>query len=152
MAVALTINETTRAVDINVYNNSVGANVVEAVYTGTVTHSTTSYTDLLIGGLTKKVVPASTSWVYEIKVVGITANGLKQFGYSLTGAIKRDNSTNISIVGSNREVRGESDSNFNAKCVTDNTDYALQVQVADTGAAGDTVKWVAYLKAVRVTF
>ena len=152
MAVALTINEATRSVSVIVYNNSVGANVIEAVYTGTVTHSTTAWTDLLIGGLTKKVVPASTSWNYDIKISGITSGAIKRWGYNLKGVITRDNAGNMSIKHAPREVLYQSTSTFSVQCVTDNTDFALQLQVSDSANGSDTVKWVGVLNASRVTF
>lgn len=128
----------------------------EMVLSRSVTHSSAAWFDLYLNGtdttylaVLDTAVNGNTIWTFEAMIVGATSGLGKTFSYKITGCVECDNGT-MSILGQSTSVIHESDTNFNAQAAVDGTNRALLIQVSDSGAASDVVRWVCHLKTVQL--
>ena len=122
----------------------------------TVTHSALyGWRDLYVDGVTETLrltIPASSAWTFTVRLVGITANAAKQWNYTLVGSIERDNAGNTTLSNESTVTLFETDSDFDAQAVADDTNEALLIQVQDATDGDDFVKWSATVEVTEVTF
>jgi hypothetical protein len=108
-------------------------------------------TELFLDGLAQRItVPTNSTWALDILVSGRASNG-NSAAYQLRCAIK-NNAGVISFLpgGPGAFVLGEDVASWDATVVTDSPDQAVVVKVA--GAAATSIRWVATVRTVEVTF
>ena len=120
-----------------------------------VIHSGAGWNTLYLDGTDDLlIIPADTVVNFRTMIVGKNDADTKRFAYNITGAIARDGSNNTAILGTPvvTAVYEADDTDFDAQAVADDTNEALLVQVRDATSGGDTLRWVAMIDIVSVTF
>lgn len=120
-----------------------------------VTHSDANWYNLFTDGLSLYAeVPSYTVMTFEALVVGATASLAKVFAFKIQGCIK--NATGVISLSGTPTVTTISDGDdpsFDARAVANNPpEYSLDIEVSDSDAGGDVVRWSAVIKYVSVTF
>lgn len=113
--------------------------------------ATTSATQtelFLDGSGARMVLPANSTWAFDILVSGRAANG-DSGAYHIRGAIKNTSGA-TSLVGSLAKDVFENVSGWDATVVADDTNDALEVKV--TGAASTSIRWVTSVRAAEVLY
>ena len=87
-------------------------------------------------------ITANTSWKFHISVSGHGGSS-QYFGYDIYGLLVRDGAGNTTMYGGTSVNAQESDANFDAKVIADDTNEYLLVQVNDAGSSGGVVTWTA---------
>lgn len=117
------------------------------------THSAATWFPIFIDGASTQItISASTVWAFRIMIVGTDDAQSKTFSYEIVGNIERDASNNTTLNGSSVTTIYESDSDFDARVIADDTNEALEIQVQDATSGGDKVRWVARVELTEVTF
>jgi len=101
------------------------------------------------------VIPASTLFVFEGIVAGlddVSVGAANKTGFKITGAIWRDNANNTTILAESGTQIYAEDVSYDCRCVADDTNEALQVEVTDADNDGAVVRWVVSLWGSLVSF
>jgi hypothetical protein len=94
-------------------------------------------------------IPADATWAFDILIIARTAGG-DSAGYHIRGTIE-NNAGVVALAGAPaKTVLNEDDATWDANVVADNINDALVINV--NGDATDTVRWVAKVRTVEVTF
>jgi len=109
------------------------------------------------GATTRVVLPAESAYCFDVYVIatqtgGVAGTASDSAWWHFRGGIKRDNSNNTSLIGSNVSDTG-ADAGAAAWTVTvtaDDTHEALKIEV--TGEANKTIRWVATVQYSRVAY
>jgi hypothetical protein len=114
------------------------------------TTDATKTTLFLDGASVRLVLPASTTWAATIYVNGRSTGGTDNAFYIRQCLIKRDGANNTALVGTVQTVGTDIESNaaWDVEVTADDTNEALQIAV--TGAAATTIRWVARVELVEV--
>lgn len=121
-----------------------------SVYVARNTSTNATPIDLFLGGGFSRInVPANSTWTYDILVTGRTAGG-SSAGYQIRGVIENNAGTTALVGSPTVTVLAEDVAAWDATVVADNSFDTLVVRV--TGAAATTVRWVASVRTVEVTF
>lgn len=116
------------------------------------THSTNSWRTIgLDKSSTGPVIPADSSWTFEARVIGQTQDAAKVLSYLVSGCIKRVGNT-TTLLASTVTVVYEDDASFGCQAVANDTAEALEIQVQDTDAASDVVRWVCIIELAQITY
>jgi hypothetical protein len=114
------------------------------------TTATNTPTELLLDGSSQRMrVPADATWAFDILIIARTA-GTFSAGYHLRGVIENNAGATVLDGTLIKDILNEDDATWDATVLADNANDALVIQV--TGAAADTVRWVAKVRTVEVTF
>lgn len=122
----------------------------------TITHSTSGWTELQIGpnGVESRMtIPANSAWAFEALVVGATSGMGKSFAFHIRGLIENDGGT-TTIKGTPvvTVIDDADDTSFDARATADDTNDALLIEVSDSDAAGDTVRWSARVQTAEIIY
>ena len=108
-------------------------------------------TALWLNGTSQRLVlPANTTWAAAIYVTGRSTGGTDNAFYIRQCVIKRDGANNTALVGTVQTIGTDIESNaaWDVEVTADDTNEALQIAV--TGAAATTIRWVARVELVEV--
>lgn len=114
-----------------------------------ITHDDTAWHT--IDGHADAAIPTDTLWTFDILLSGATVGLAKTFSYHIIGSIENDgdattlNSMTVTTIH-------ETDSDFDAQVIADDTNDALAIQVKDTTSGSDVVRWVADVRLCEVGF
>lgn len=127
---------------------------VNVVFSQSITHSSTGYETIGIAQNLTNRYTLNTSQVitFDILLVGTTSGTGKSFGFRIEGLVKNNASAITVLASTVTTIYNADDTSFDARVLADSTNDALLVQVRDTDGAGDTVRWVATLRAAEVTY
>jgi len=101
------------------------------------------------GGSSKMVIPANTTWAFEITIAGRSDSGTDNAMYIKRGMIKRDGAGNTALIGSVSDVyTNETDANWDAAVTANDTNEVLEITV--TGVAAANINWTATAKLTEV--
>jgi len=101
-------------------------------------------------GTTKNLdIPANSSWGFRAVITGIVDGVGNVWHYEVNGLIKRDGSSNTSVVWYNTESKYEDDSDFHVRAIADDTNERLLIQYRD--ATGDFGSLVQFMGSVSLT-
>jgi len=112
----------------------------------------TWYSLYLDGTALQATIAASTAWTVYVSIIGITQYAAQQWSYEIIGLIERDNANNTTLAGQTQRVIFESDANYEAQLVADDTNEALEVQVRRTGGDDYIIRWAATIRTVEVSY
>lgn len=107
----------------------------------------------LDGSSARIVLPANTTWTFEITIAARSTDGgsgnEESAAYKYVGCIERDGANNTALVGSVTEtVIAEDDAGWSVAVTADDTNEALDIAVTSDDA--NTVRWVAKIALVEV--
>ncbi len=129
------------------------AQVSDFVLRKQITHNNTDWTALSTDGTSGLLtVPADTSWVFTVWIVGATFGQAKSFSFKIDGQIENDGGNNVIKNSTVTTIDNSDDPSFSARVSADNTNDALLVEVSDSDASGDVVRWVARVATTEVTY
>lgn len=119
---------------------------------GTTTDAGGNYYLSLDGSSESITIPASRAMFFDIQVVAIEQDNNYSAGYHFTGIIKRDLNNNTTFIGTPTQdtFEGTGSSAWNAEVTADDINEALAIHV--TGDTGQTIRWVATVRATEVAF
>jgi hypothetical protein len=117
-----------------------------------VLHNNANWFELFLGSSYRMTIPVDTVWTFTALIVGTTQGGTKSFGFKIEGVIENDGGTTTLLASTVTTIYDTDDVSFDARARGDNTNDALVIEVQDVDAAGDTVRWVASIQTVEVTF
>lgn len=128
------------------------AQVSEVVLRDTTTDATA--TDLCGRGVCsagRLLIPSGATWAFMVHVVARRTDVVgDEATYTCNGLIHNNSGTTaLAATATYTNVVESGDTSWDATCVANDTQDALKVQVQ--GAAGKTVRWVAYARMVRVS-
>lgn len=136
------------------------AQIRDLVASRNVVHSTTNWSSLGISGgdPTKPatsptnaiVIPNNAAWNVEIKLVGTNSTATSAFGFNIEGLVKNSSGT-VSVV-SQSIVELHDPSPFEAQITEHASTSSMLIQVRDTAAAGEDMRWVARIESAEVVF
>lgn len=106
-----------------------------------------AWTELFLDGFYQRLtLPVSRTMVFDILIVGRSIEG-ESAGYRATGVIERVGNTTALVGPVVKTVLGEDDSVWDANVQADDLYDALRIEVQ--GNIGDSVRWVALVRAVE---
>jgi len=114
-----------------------------------ITHSDAAWYS--IDAATKRAIPVDTLWTFDILLSGASVGLAKTFSYHIIGSIENDGGTTVLNAHTVTTIY-ETDADFDAKIVADDTNDALAIQVTDTTSGSDVVRWVADVRLCEVGF
>lgn len=118
-----------------------------------ITHSTANWYDLFLDNSTALLTIATdTVWTFSVLIVGTTQGCTKSFSFKIEGMIENDGGTVTLLASTVTTIYDTDDVSFAAQAVADDVNKALLIQVQDTDAASNVVRWVACVQTVEVTF
>jgi hypothetical protein len=107
-------------------------------------------TVLFLDGDSKRmVVPPNTTWAYDVLITGRAANG-DSAAYQVRGAIKNNAGTTTLVGTPNVTVLAEDVPAWDVEVRAGDINDVLLVDV--TGTAGTSIRWVASVRTVEVTY
>lgn len=107
-------------------------------------------TELFLDGAWRRMtVRTNTTLSFDALVTGRTASG-DSAGYRIVGCIENNSGTTALVGSPTVTILGEDVPAWDATLVADDTNDALEVRV--TGAAATTIRWVASVRTVEVSF
>jgi hypothetical protein len=114
------------------------------------TSASATLTELFLDGASQRmIVPTNSTWAFDVLVTGRASNG-NSAAYQIRGAIK-NNAGTTSILGTPTfSLLAEDVAAWNASVAADNVNQALTVSVS--GSAGTSMRWVATVRTVEVTY
>lgn len=116
-------------------------------------HGTTNWYELFLDGSSERMtIPTDTAWVFDILLVGATSGMAKTFGFRIEGVIENDGGTTTLLASTVTTLYDTDDVSFDARVRGDDTNDALVIEVSDSDAGGDTVRWVATIRTSEVTY
>lgn len=128
------------------------AQAMEFVARRQVTHSDTNwYTLWLDGASLLMTIPNNGLWNVSVKISGLTSGAPQRFAYNLVCSIYNDGGT-TTLGSSATTTLLESDANYDARCLADNTNDALLVQVGRSAGTNYTIRWVATVEIAQVIY
>jgi hypothetical protein len=117
------------------------------------THSSTTWRTLRTDGVSGDMtMSADTVWTFDCLLVGTTQGCAKSFGFQLNGVIKNDGGTTTMLASNVTTLYDTDDTSFDAQAIADDADDSLKIQVQDTDATGDVVRWVAQVRTIEVNY
>jgi hypothetical protein len=117
------------------------------------THSTNTWRSLALDGSSADMtVPTDTVWTFDCLLVGTTQGCTKSFGWKIRGTIENDGGTTTMLASTVTLIYDTDDTSFDAQAIADDADNSLKIQVQDTDATGDVVRWVARVETAEVNF
>jgi hypothetical protein len=122
-----------------------------SVYVCRGTTSNTNLTELFLDGVSAPmIVPTNSTWGFDMLVTGRASNG-NSAAYEIKGAIK-NNSGTVTIVGGLPVFQrlGNDDQSWDVIVGTNSVNQALSVKVQ--GASSTSIRWVASVRTVEVTY
>lgn len=119
-----------------------------------IAHNDANWHTLYLGGVSSNyyVIMTDSVVIFDVMVVGTKQGVSETFGFHIVGVIENDGGTTAIKGTPTVTTLFVDDANIEAQAVADDTNDALLIQVRDKGATGDTIRWVAYARAVEVTF
>lgn len=138
------------------YASGYFASIGDAQQSTLVARNTTagSTSTLFLDGSSSRIVlPANTTWTFEITIAARSTDGgtgnEESAAYKYVGCIERDGANNTALVGSVTEtVIAEDDAGWSVAVTADDTNEALNIDVTSDDA--NTVRWVAKIALVEV--
>jgi len=118
------------------------------VIRNSITHDDTNWHSI---GTQIIIIPEDTLWTFDILLSGASVGLAKKFSYRIVGCISNDGGT-AAVHASTTTTIYESDADFDAQVVADDTYETLEVQVTDSTSGGDVVRWVADVRLCEVGF
>lgn len=111
-------------------------------------------TDLFLDGAAatqRLVTPINSVWTFRISVVARNTTTAQGAGYVFQGVVRKDgtNATIVFVGTPSKTVLGENNTAWDANVTANTTNGDLRVSV--TGAAGQTIRWVATVETAEVT-
>ncbi len=120
-----------------------------SVYVLRSTSTTADLTELFLDGSSERLTIANNrTLTFDILVVARSSGGTSA-GYNIVGVIENSGG-NTALIGPPGKISSEEDPSWDANAVADDTNDALQIRV--TGAAGTTIRWVATVRTVEVSY
>lgn len=121
-----------------------------------VAHSDANWHRLYINinaGTGELSIPTDTAWIFEASLIGTSQGCVKTFAFKLLGAIENDGGT-TALKGSvtKTTIDDSDDVSFDCQAIADDVNDSLAIEVQDTDAAGDTVRWACNVHIVQVTY
>jgi len=120
------------------------------------THSDNSWHSLYASGSSsyKLTIEEDTAWTFSILIVGATSGAAQSYSFKIEGLIKNAGGTTTLVTSTVTTIYNTDNTDIDAQVVANNTDDALDIQVQDSGGipSGDTIRWVADVRMVEVTF
>jgi len=109
---------------------------------------------LLDGADDLLVIPANTLFAFAGLVAGAESGlAAKKYARNINhGAIWRDGANNTTLLASSMLLIHKDDASYDCKCVADDPNNALQIQITDTDNDGVDVRWVATIWGTMVSF
>lgn len=102
-------------------------------------------------------IAAKTAWHFTVRITALTSSAGSYAVFTRQGMLVRDNSNNTTLIGTNDTIGTDKGSNAGSppagwavSITADDTNEALKVTV--TGAAATTIRWLAVIDLVEVTF
>jgi len=118
-----------------------------------ITHSSTNWYELYLDGNNDLIfIPTDSVWTFEILIVGTTQGCTKSFGLKIVGVVENDGGTPTILASTVTTIYDTDDTDFDAQVGCNVPNEAFLIQVKDSTAGGDVVRWVAHMKAVCVSF
>ena len=118
-----------------------------------VTHSDAAWYELFLDNVDDQLTLASdTAWIFDILIIGTTSGCTKTFGFKIEGVIKNDGGTTTILASTVTTLYDGDDTDFDARVTADDATDALKIEVTDATSGGDTVRWVAKVSTVEVTY
>jgi hypothetical protein len=98
------------------------------------------------------ILPAKTSWTFEIKLSAYNDTDSAAAGWIFRGVIRRNGSNGTALVGSLIEENWKDTAmnSTSASVVADDTNEALQIRV--TGLTSKNIRWVAVVDISQVSY
>jgi autotransporter adhesin len=125
----------------------------DSVLNKSVVHNNNNWYELFLdGSLERLIIPVDTVWTFVAKIVGTTQGCTKSFGFKIEGIIENDGGTTTLLASMVIMLYDADDVSFDARARGDDTNDALVIEVQDADGAGNTVRWVASIQTVEVTF
>lgn len=124
-----------------------------------VTHNAATWFGLGLDGADPATTPQARLTVatnqimtFDILITGATSGLAKKFGFKIVGAIANDGGTTAIMASSVTTIDDSSDTSFDVRVTADDTNDQLLVEVSDADGTGDTVRWVAVVNTVQLTY
>lgn len=121
-----------------------------------VTHSSTTWFALQLGPTgaeTALTIASNSAWSFDILIVGATSGMGKSFGFHIIGMIENDGGvTTLKGTPTVTTLDNADDVSFSARVTADDTNDALLVEVSDSDAASDLVRWSAMVRTAEVIY
>ena len=136
------------------FTSSGDAQYVRFVTRKSITHNDTNWYSLWGGFLNnvQLVVPTDSVMMFDGLLVGTTQGCSKSFGFIFNGLVENDGGTTSLLASNVSTIYDTDDTSFDAQVVADDTNDAFDIQVKDSDSGGDTVRWVAIIRAAMVKF
>lgn len=101
---------------------------------------------------TRIIIDPSSTWMVGVRIVARSTGGTDNAVYHRRCCIKRDAANNTVLVGAVQVVGTDIESNpaWDVSLASDDTNESLQILV--TGAAATSIRWVAEIDLVQVSF
>ena len=129
---------------------------VNLVARALVVHDSSTWRNLYLDGVDDLItIRIDGVWTFDILIVGTTEGCDKSFGFHINGVVERNSGevTEMSILYSNVDTYYDGDdTDFDAQVDVSEANKALLVQVKDSTSGGDTVRWVANIRAACTSF
>lgn len=118
-----------------------------------VAHSDNAWYELFLNGSSERLtIGNNTVWTFDILLTGTTSGCTKSWGFKIEGVIENDGGTTTILVSNVATLYDTDDVSFDARVTADDPNDALLIEVTDADSGGDTVRWVAKVSTVEVTF
>lgn len=118
-----------------------------------VTHSDANWYELFLDGSSIRITLANNTLVtFDVLIAGATAGLAKTFNYRIVGAIENDGGITAILGVPVVTTVSETDVTFDARATADDTNDALLIEVSDSSAQGDVVRWVATIRTVELVY
>jgi hypothetical protein len=138
--------------DSNGLNEARGA--IQMLAMQVVTHNNANWHTLYLNGVSASeamYMSNNGAWMMHVLVVGITQGCGKTLGFEIIGLVENDAGTASVIQQTVRSLDTE-DSSFDVRLAVQVVNPFVEVQVMDSDAAGDIVRWVASIRTAEVKF
>lgn len=126
---------------------------IQQVISRSVTHSDANWHTLYIDGAAVGVeIPTDTVWTFHVLIAGTTQGCTKSFGFEIVGVAENDGGTTSILASTVTTIYDGDDTDFDARVTANDPTDQVEIQVEDSTAGGDTVRWVGTLRMAEVSF
>lgn len=116
-----------------------------------VTHSDTTWSSLALDGTSDlPAVPTDSTWCLTVRITGATSGMAKSLAFIIEAHVENDGGTLTIRSQTTTFTSDADDTSYDVQLAASGTDLA--VQVSDSDGAGDTVRWVASIDSVELTY
>lgn len=113
---------------------------------------TTWYPIYLANSTTLRLtIPSDTLWNFDVKLVGLTSGAAQRWSYDIRGTVVNDGGT-VTLIESVVTDRTESDAAYEARAVGNDTNDSLDIEVRRSGGTSYSIRWVAVVEVVQVSY